>query len=206
MLISFEGIDKSGKTTQANLLVKKFEELGYKVLFLREPGGNFISEKIREILLDSKYHEMDYKTEFLLYSASRAQLVEKVIKPALKESTIVICDRYYDSSTAYQGFGRGIDLSIIDFINNFAAGIKPDITFFIDVDLNESKNRLLKQGNEKDRLESAGDIFFNKVRDGFYYIAKNEPERMKIIDGTRSENEIAGILWNYIENKLYEKK
>jgi dTMP kinase len=205
MLISFEGIDKSGKTTQANLLQKKLESLGYKTLFIREPGGTFISEKIRDILLDSKNHEMDFKAEFLLYSASRAQLVEKVIKPALRESTIVICDRYYDSSTAYQGFGRGIDLSIIEFINNFAAGIKPDITFFIDIELNESKNRLIKQGGIKDRLESSGDLFFNKVREGFHYIAGKEPGRMKIIDGTLPEKDIEEILWTHIKNKINDK-
>jgi dTMP kinase len=202
MFITFEGIDKSGKTTQSAILIDRLKEKGLDVLFLREPGGTRISEMIRDILLDAKNSEMFPQTEYLLYSASRAQLVNQIIKPALEQKKAVICDRFYDSSSAYQGFGRGIGLNIIDFINNFAAGIRPDITFFIDVDLEESKIRLNKQNIKKDRLESSGDEFFNKVRSGFFEIAQNEADRFFILNGKLPKEELSNEIWKIVENKL----
>jgi dTMP kinase len=202
MFITFEGIDKSGKTTQSTILIDRLKEKGLDVLFLREPGGTRISEMIRDILLDSNNSEMFPQTEYLLYSASRAQLVNQVIRPALEQKKAVICDRFYDSSSAYQGFGRGIGLSVIEFINNFAAGIRPDITFFIDVDLEESKHRLNKQNIEKDRLESAGDEFFNKVRSGFFEVAEKESDRFFILNGKLPKVELSGEIWKIVENKL----
>lgn len=202
MFITFEGIDKSGKTTQSQLLIKKLEESGYKVIFLREPGGTKISEKIRTILLDNDNSEMVASAEYLLYSASRTQLVHEVIVPALNNKKVVVCDRYYDSSTAYQGYGRGIDLKTIDFINNFAAPIKPDLTFFIDIDIDEANRRTIDMKEGKDRLESAGDSFFNKVRKGFLSVASNEPERFIVIDGKESKESIAETIWTNVTNKL----
>lgn len=202
MFITFEGIDKSGKTTQSKFLLEKLSNLGYKVKFLREPGGTKISEKIRNVLLDVDNKEMFPSTEFLLYSASRAQLVNEVIIPSLNNNDVVICDRFYDSSVAYQGFGRGIDLSIINYINNFAAPIKPDLTFFMDINIFELNHRSNKMPDNKDRLEIAGDMFFNKVREGYLSIAKNEPDRFVVIEGSKPKEEISSLIWLNVSNKL----
>jgi dTMP kinase len=202
MFITFEGIEKSGKTTQSNILLKRLEAEDFKVILLREPGGTQISEKIRNILLDPVNTEMFQSTEFLLYSASRAQLVNQVILPAVRNNVIVICDRFYDSSTAYQGFGRGIDLSIIELINGFAAGIKPDISFFIDVDVVESKHRQSNQSISEDRLEKSDSFFFNNVRKGFFSIAEKEPMRMKILDGKLSIDVLANQIWDTVSEKI----
>jgi dTMP kinase len=202
MFITFEGIDKSGKTTQSQILIKKLEDNGFSVLFLREPGGTKISEKIRNLLLDVENSEMFPSTEYLLYSASRTQLVNEVIIPALKEKKVVVCDRYYDSSTAYQGYGRGIDLQIIKTINNFAAPVIPDLSFFIDIEIEEANRRTAQMDEGKDRLESSGDSFFNKVRKGFLSVAAGEPERFIVLDGRESKNNISKMIWKNVSNKL----
>ncbi len=202
MFITFEGIDKSGKTTQSQILIKKLEEKGYNVLFLREPGGTKISEKIREFVLDIQNNEMYPSTEYLLYSASRTQLVNEIILPALKKNKIVVCDRYYDSSIAYQGYGRGIDLQTINYINHFAAPISPDLTFFIDIKIEESNRRTAEMDEGKDRLEISGDSFFTKVREGYLSVAKNEPGRFIVLNGEESKNKISEQIWNHVSNKL----
>jgi len=202
MFITFEGIDKSGKTTQSKFLIERLSNLGYTVKFLREPGGTKISEKIRDILLDIDNKEMFPSTEFLLYSASRAQLVNEVIIPALNNNEVIVCDRYYDSSLAYQGFGRGIDLNIINFINNFAAPVKPDLTFFMDIHISELNHRTNKMYVQKDRLEISGDSFFNKVREGYLSIAHNEPDRFVVIDGSKPKVEISSLIWLNVSKKL----
>jgi len=202
MFITFEGIDKSGKTTQSKFLIERLSNLGYTVKFLREPGGTKISEKIRDILLDIDNKEMFASTEFLLYSASRAQLVNEVIIPALNNNEVIVCDRYYDSSLAYQGFGRGIDLNIINFINNFAAPVKPDLTFFMDIHISELNHRTNKMYVQKDRLEISGDSFFNKVREGYLSIAQNEPDRFVVIDGSKPKDEISSLIWLNVSKKL----
>jgi len=202
MFVSFEGIDKSGKTTQSEILTKRFEERGYVTLNLREPGGARISEKIRSILLDKKNSEMFPLTEFLLYSASRSQLVNEIIIPALRSEKIVICDRYYDSSIAYQGYGRRIDLEIINYINELVAPIKPDFSFFIDIEVAESNRRSDSINHNKDRLESQGDIFLDTVRKGYFSILENEPERFIHIDGKEKPEVIAEIIWEKIAKSL----
>jgi len=201
MFVTFEGIDKSGKTTQSEILIKRFEERGYDTFNLREPGGTRISEKIRSILLDTNNSEMFPITEFLLYSASRAQLVNETIIPALNNGKIVICDRYYDSSIAYQGYGRKIDLEIINFINELVAPVKPDFSFFIDIEVSESNRRSDSMNHGKDRLESQGDIFFDKVRRGYLSISASEPERFIHIDGKEKPEVIAEIIWEKIAKK-----
>ena len=202
MFITFEGIDKSGKTTQSQILIKKLEDNGFTVLFLREPGGTKISEKIRDLLLDNNNNEMFPSTEYLIYSASRTQLVNEVIIPALKDKKVVVCDRYYDSSVAYQGYGRGIDLQIIKTLNNFAAPVCPDITFFIDIDIEESNRRTARMNEEKDRLESSGDTFYNKVRKGFLSVATAEPQRFIVLDGKESKEALSDQIWKNVSNKL----
>jgi len=204
MLITFEGIDCSGKSTQAKLLVERLEQMGHQVVLLREPGGTTISEQVRDILLDNKHKEMDRITEFLLFSASRAHLVSEVILPALRENKTVVCDRFYDSSTAYQGWGRGINIEDVKRINHIATlGTVPDITFLIDIPPNESVRRKnLMPGSAVDRMEVSGITFYEQVRNGYLAIAKSEPERFVVIDGMKSVKEIAQEVWMVVSDRL----
>ena len=202
MLVSFEGIDKSGKSTQSEMLIKRLETKGYATLSLREPGGTRISEKIRSILLDKANNEMLPMTEFLLYSASRFQLFNEIIVPALKSEKIVVCDRYYDSSVAYQGYGREINLDLINAINKLTAPLKPEFSFFIDIEISESNRRSALMNQGKDRLESQGDIFLDKVRRGYLTISANEPERFIHIDGKEKPEVIAEKIWETVAKKI----
>ncbi len=203
MLITFEGLDFSGKTTQIKLLSDKLRKLNYDVIVVREPGGTPISEKIRDILLDKKNLEMTQMAEVLLFSAARTQLVSQIIIPALQSKKIVICDRYYDSTTAYQGCGRGISLDAVKQINKLAAlGTVPDITFFIDIPLSEVALRLKVSKASADRMESSGDAFYEKVRKGFFDIAKSEPERFLVIDGNRYIESVSDEIWKIVSQNL----
>ncbi len=203
MLITFEGLDFSGKTTQIKLLTDKLRQNNYDVIVVREPGGTPISEKIRDILLDKKNLEMTQIAELLLFSAARTQLVSQIIIPALKSGKIVICDRYYDSTTAYQGCGRGIPMDAVKQINKLATlGYNPDITFFIDIPLSEVAHRLKESKASADRMESSGDAFYQKVRKGFFDIANSEPKRFLIIDGNRSIDIVADEIWGIVKSKL----
>lgn len=190
MLITFEGIDGCGKSTQLTIIGDLLEKKGCKVLRLREPGGTALSESIREILLSSK-NKINDTTELLLFASARANLVEEVIKPALLRDEYVLCDRFYDSTTAYQGYGRRIDLDIINACNKIATGgLKPDLTFYLKIFL---ETAFIRAGHRQpDRIEKAGDDFFNRVVDGFQKIAESEPERVKIIDaeGTIEQTKI----------------
>lgn len=202
-LISFEGIDFCGKSIQIEQLIAKLQTNNISYLLVREPGGTTIAEKIRETLLTKIQEKMSPLTEYLLYSAARAQLVEQKIIPALQAGSVVICDRYYDSSTAYQGYGRGIDLEIIRQINNFATkGITPQLTFLIDIDLDEMERRKMLVKRELDRMESQQRSFFEKVRHGFLQIAKQESERFYIIDGSKSIETIAIEVWRCFKKKI----
>ena len=184
MFITFEGIDLSGKSTQANLLYKYFKRKKIKAILVREPGGTFISEKIRDILLDKKNTRMKYVTEFLLFSASRHQLTEEVIRPHLKKNYIVICDRYYDSSTAYQGYGGNLDIKTIEKINGIATGnLIPEVTFYIDISYKDSIKRRKKINKSHDRIESKKIMYYNKVRKGYINIAKKNKKRIIVLNG-----------------------
>ena len=180
-LITFEGIDGSGKTTQINLLEKKFIEAGYSFIILREPGGTDLSEKIRKILLDRNNMQLSSITESLLFVAARSQLMSEKILPALKKDQLVICDRFMDSTVAYQGYGRELDKKIINQLNEFATNtLIPDLTFIFDVDPLEAKNRLKDKDN--DRMESLDLDFYNKVRNGYLEIAKFNQQRCNLIN------------------------
>jgi dTMP kinase len=182
MFITFEGIDGSGKSTQIQLLAKYFEAKGQDVIILREPGGTDLSERIRELLL-SKANNLNSITELFLFEAARADLVEKVIKPAIGEGKVVLSDRFYDSTTAYQGYGRGLSIEDIKKNNIMATlGLIPDITFFLDASIAKCTQRLLNK--EPDRIELSGTEFFEKVSDGFREIAKAEPNRVYLIDSS----------------------
>jgi dTMP kinase len=205
MFITFEGIDFCGKSTQVELLQNYLINKGKKVLLIREPGGTEISEKIRDILLDKKNDKMTIESEILLFSASRAQLVREKILPSLNEGYYVISDRFHDSSTAYQGYGRGIPIESVMHINSVAIeNTVPDITFFIDIPVSVSVDRKnLKHHNELDRIEISKDHFYDKVRSGYLRMARQE-NRFRVIDGTLNIAEIHDIITS--ELILFEKK
>lgn len=199
LFITFEGADGCGKTTQINLLKNYLENKGYNVLLTREPGGKGLGEKIREILLNYNGIVAD-RCESFLFLADRAQNIEVIIKPAIEKGQIVLCDRHTDSSVAYQGYGRGLDIEQIKTLNNLATGgMQPDLTLVFDIDVETSMKRV---GNEKDRMESSGKEFFNRVRNGYLELAKNEPNRMKVIDSTVSIDEIHQEVINIVKQYL----
>ncbi|HCY77852.1 MAG TPA: dTMP kinase [Ignavibacteriales bacterium] len=192
MFITFEGIDFCGKSTQVELLRDYLLSENKHVLLIREPGGTEISEKIRDILLDKKNNAMVMETELFLFSASRAQLVREVIRPHLEKGFYVISDRFHDSSTAYQGFGRGLSVDAIINIHNLAIGNTiPDITFFIDIPNEIAIIRKQKvEHSNLDRIEVSDNSFYERVREGYLFLSKKE-KRFKIIDGTQSIERIS---------------
>jgi dTMP kinase len=203
MFITFEGIDCSGKSTQIDFLVQRLREQKREVLIVREPGGTEISERIRALLLDLQHGEMDSSTELLLFSSSRSQLVKERIIPALHEGIIVLADRFYDSTTAYQGYGRGIDIDAITHIHAIAThGLIPDLSFFIDISVDESLRRRSLRAENIDRMETSDFTFFERVRDGYLYIASTSPSRFRIIDGTRSPQRVANDIWGWVTASL----
>ena len=176
LFITFEGGDGCGKTTQIELLDKYLKNKGFDTLLTREPGAKGLGVKLREILLNYD-GEVSPQCESFLFLADRAQHIDCIIKPALKEGKIILCDRHTDSTVAYQGYGRGLDIEEIKTLNNIATGgLKPDLTIVLDVDVETSMQRV---GKEKDRMESAGIEFFERVRNGFLKIAEQEPKRVK---------------------------
>ncbi len=203
MFISFEGIDFCGKSTQVKLLSDYLlNERGFKIQNIREPGGTQISEKIRTILLDRKIFDMTIQAEILLFSASRSQLVQQVIKPSLNEGTVVISDRFHDSTTAYQGFGRGISIEYIETINRFAIdGTLPDVTFILDIDVETAEKRRVQKNTVPDRMESAGKEFFTRVRDGYLTMARSD-KRFVVIDGKMDVMNIHKEIINEVENRF----
>jgi dTMP kinase len=201
--ITFEGIDFSGKSTQA---VRLYNRLAKKCscLLLRDPGTTRISERIRSILLDKNHTAMSHWTELLLYEAARAQMVEETIVPALKEGRIVICDRFYDSTTAYQGYGRGLDLQFVEYANQIGScRLTPAKTFLFDVEPGVVRVRKEKSNREEDRLEAEGIEFLKRVRAGYQSIAKGNPDRFYLLDGGRSVSELEDNIWNIISNYLF---
>lgn len=183
LFITFEGIDGCGKTTQLNLLADFLKEKGFDVIVTREPGSKGLGEKIREILLNYD-GEVSPNCESFLFLADRAQHIDIIVKPSIEAGKIVLCDRHTDSTIAYQGYGRGINLEKIKMLNNIAtSGVMPDLTFVFDIDIETAQSRV---GKNKDRLESAGAEFHNKVRKGYLEIAKREPERVKVINSNDS--------------------
>ena len=204
MFITFEGIDFCGKSTQVELLRKYLVTKKKTVEIIREPGGTKISEMVRSILLDKVHENMSNETEFLLFSSSRAQLVREKIRPYLMKGYYVISDRFHDSSTAYQGFGRGLSVDAIINIHNLAIGDTiPDITFFIDIPVEEAEYRKQqKLHHELDRIEVSEKDFFEKVRNGYLFLSKDK--RFRKIDGMQSIQTIHKQIINEIE--LLEKR
>ena len=187
LFITFEGADGCGKTTQIELLNEYLYKKGFKTLVTREPGAKGLGEKLREILLNYD-GEVSPNCESFLFLADRAQHVDCVIKPALKDGVIVLCDRHTDSTVAYQGYGRQLDIEQIKKLNEIAVnGLKPDLTIVFDIDIETSMQRV---GKTKDRMESAGTDFFNRVRNGYLAIANEEPNRVKVINSAGTIEDI----------------
>ena len=187
LFVTFEGADGCGKTTQMKLLKEYLLCKGIDVVLTREPGGRGLGEKVREILLNYDGAVSD-RCESFLFLADRAQNIDIIVNPAVESGKIVLCDRHIDSTVAYQGYGRGLDLERIKMLNSIATNNrKPDLTFVFDIDVETSMQRV---GKEKDRLESEGKEYHNRVRNGYLEIAKQEPERIKVIDASMSIEEI----------------
>ncbi|WP_278591925.1 dTMP kinase [Olsenella uli] len=188
-LVTLEGIDGCGKSTQAALLADHLEASGHEVVCLREPGGTAVSEKIRQLLLDPVNDEMADECELLLYEASRAQLVRQVIEPALERGAVVVCDRYFDSTYAYQHGGRGLDRTLVERCNELGScGRRPDVTLVFDLDPTVAFARATQGG--RDRLEGAGLRFQERVRASYLDLAAKEPARVRVIDATGSADEV----------------
>ena len=198
IFITIEGGDGAGKTTQIRNITEFFESRGMTVLQTREPGGTPIGEKIRELLLDKANSEMTSITEMFLYAASRAQHVNDVILPALENDLVVICDRFVDSSVAYQGLARGLGDMVRDINVHATSGLTPDITFWLDIDPAKGKMRAGNTG-EHDRIESEGISFHDKVRLGYRNIADAEPDRVKIIDAEKSIEDMRFEIESHLE-------
>lgn len=200
IFITFEGIDGCGKSTHAGLLYRYLKKSGYNVILLREPGGTPLSERTRDIVLDPRL-DISPITELFLYEAARAQLTDTYILPALAGGKIVLCDRFYDSTTAYQGFGRGLDLKLISRLNRIAShGLTPDLTYIFDVDY---KTSLRRRGKNPDRLEKEKRAFFMRVRDGFISLASHK--RVQLLDG-RQEIDVVFEEVKWLAQRMIARK
>ena len=206
LFISFEGIEGCGKSTQVERLAKRLAKEGREVVTLREPGGTSIGEAIRDVVKHPPGNKpISPDAELLLMNASRAQLVQQAIRPALASGAVVLCDRFYDSSLAYQGYGRGLDLAKVQHAIDLAIGeTKPDITLLLDIPLEVSAervaNRQFKTGESIDQFDRSGDTFFKRVLDGFHALAKGDPERLRTINADQSLDSVSDEIWNTLKD------
>ena len=207
--ITIEGPEECGKTTQSDILVGYLKERGHEVILTREPGGTRIGEVIRSLVLDSKYEEMAPLTELLLMAASRAQHVVEKIGPGLKDGKMVICSRFCDATIAYQGCGRGFDMDLLERVNGIATGgLAPDLTLLIDIDVTTGLRRAFgvdkaeAKSGEGDRLESEDIGFHERVRRGYLDLARKEPGRVKVIDGSGTIDEVRAAIRRVVEPLL----
>lgn len=200
--IVFEGIDGAGKTTQFNLLKEYLQQQGVKVFAAREPGGTPVGEELRKILLNPQYGDLHYRTEALLYAAARAQLVYSKIIPALNEGKVVLCDRFVDSTIAYQGYGRGLSERFLEQINDLATGgLKPDLVLVFDLTVEQSLKRVNKRKNN-DRLESEAQTFYRQVRKGYLEICRKYPENHLLLDASLTISELHQLVKEAVEGLL----
>ena len=202
MFITFEGSEGSGKTSQVPLLAETLRQQGYVALTTREPGGTPIVEQIRKVILDLKNTDMHPRTEILLFQAARAQHVEQVIRPHLAQGGIVLCDRYADSTLAYQGYGRQTDLVELRKIIYYATGgLMPDLTLLFDMDVMDGLRRRSK-GGDVNRLDALDLAFYERVRQGYLSLAAAEPQRWALIDASRSIAEVRAQVWQVVSGRL----
>lgn len=199
--ITFEGIDGSGKSTQVTLLKGRLETLGRTVTVVREPGGTALSEQIRGLLLDHHGRDLSERAEALLFSTARAQLVHEVIIPTLERGEVVLCDRYADSTIAYQGYGRELPLDEIVITQEFATNrLRPDLKVLLDLAVDVAAARLL--GSYADRMESAGRSFQERVRQGYLTLARAAPDNWLVVNGDQPKEKIAGIIASHVEQEI----
>lgn len=205
LFITFEGVEGCGKSTQSRLLYRWVQKLAIPALLIHEPGITTLGKKIARLLKWSQDITISPLAELLLFNASRAQLVEEVILPNLKKGVNVICDRYADSTTAYQGYGRGLDLASVKAVNRIATqGLTPDLTIWLNIPVTGGLSR--KKDATPDRFHKEKINFHKRVRQGYLKLAKAEPERWLVIDGTQSKEEIAGIIWERVSKLLPRKR
>jgi len=205
LLITFEGLDGAGKSTQIERIGKRLHRLSRKVVTTREPGGREIGEGWRALLLDPLHANLSVETEVLLYAASRAQLLREVIRPALADGKLVLCDRYVDASLAYQGAGLQIGVDRVAAVNSFATGnLQPDLTFLFDLPVEVGLGRVQSGRTETamDRIERRGEAYFNRVRTEFLRIADMHADRVVVVDATRSPDEVEQEIWRHIEKNM----
>ncbi len=204
ILISFEGSEGCGKSTQIRLLRARLEQAGRRVELMREPGGTAIGEAIRHLLQHApEGADMSAETELLLFAASRAQLVREKIRPLLESGRVVLLDRFLDSTTVYQGVARGLPLASVAAINAFAVGgTLPDLTFLLDMEADVAHQRIVSAGRELDRIESLPLSFFEKVRQGYLDLAAAEPGRMQVLDATAAPEAIHERLWHILTTRF----
>jgi dTMP kinase len=204
LFITFEGIDGTGKSTQLKLTSDFLKENEIDHIVTREPGGTKISEKIRNIILDNENKEMSICTELLLYLAARAQHVKEVIMPAIENNKIILCDRFHFSTFAYQSFARGLNLKILENLNDFSTNfLKPDLIFILDMSLQTAKQRLLMTNKSKDRLENENEDFFNKAKDGFLKLAEKDLNKsIFILNAEENEQQISNKIQKIILDHL----
>lgn len=203
MFITFEGPDGSGKTTQMRLLVSVLQEKGLQTVVTREPGGTDIGDQIRSVIMNMKNKSMDPRAEILLFCASRAQLVEELIRPSLAAGKLVLCDRYADSTMAYQGYGHGLDRGDLESLLRFATGgLKPDLTLLFDISAEAGLRRRLTNHEEWNRMDDYALQFHERVRSGYLAMAAAEPERWAVIDADRKPEEIHQEVVSILTKKL----
>jgi dTMP kinase len=201
LFITFEGGEGSGKSTQAKALYRRLCQLAIPALLTHEPGGAPLGRKIARLLKWAQDVDISPVAELLLFNVSRAQLVTEIIRPNLESGKVVICDRYVDSTTAYQGYGRELDLSVVATINEAGTlGLIPDLTILLDMPVEEALAR--KRGKKQDRFEQEAIAFHQRVRDGYLKLAAAEPERWLVVDANKSKNEIAEVIWQRISKLL----
>jgi len=201
LFITFEGGEGSGKTAQARALYRRLSSLSIPALLVHEPGGTSLGKRLRYLLKRPQNADISPLSELLMFNASRAQLVDEVIRPGLENGKVVICDRYADSTTAYQSYGRGLDLETVKIINHTATrGLNPDLTVLLDIAVEGGLAR--KKEKEHDRFEQEDVAFHHKVREGYLKLAAEEPERWLVVDGTLSKTEIGNTIWQRVSQML----
>jgi dTMP kinase len=201
LFITFEGGEGCGKSTQARVLHRRLTELALSAILIHEPGMTDIGEKVGRCLKWAQQTSISPLTELMLFNASRAQLVTEVIQPVLNDGKIVVCDRFADSTTAYQGYGRGLDLDEVKRVNSIAMqGVKPDMTILLDIPAEIGLDR--KRGRKHDRFEQEKLAFHRRVREGYLHLAAAEPERWLLIDARLGKTRIAAIIWEQVERRL----
>ncbi|MBA7650269.1 Thymidylate kinase [subsurface metagenome] len=204
LFITFEGGEGCGKSVQAKALYRRLSQLAIPVVLTHEPGGTPLGTKLGRWLKWTEGTDISPLTELLLFNASRAQLVTQVIQPSLESGKVVICDRYADSTTAYQSYGRGLDLEMVKAVNNAATqGLKPDLTVLLDISAEEGLAR--KRAEKQDRFEQEDIAFHQRVREGYVKLAANDPQRWLVIDASQSKRKIAEIIWQRVSQLLSSK-